>query len=120
VFEGELYIEISSHFATEKVLIDGTNGFILSLQESPFFENYELDLKESILGDGSSSLCRKCTNRQTREEFAVKIVSRKIDCTEEINLLRTCQGHPNIVSLHEVYYDEVSLYSLGFTLNGEI
>jgi hypothetical protein len=117
VFEGKLYINISTHFATENVLIGGTNGFILSLQKSPFFENYELDLKEGILGDGSFSVCRKCTNRQTGQEFAVKIVTRKIDCTREINLLRACQGHPNIVSLHDVYYDEVSMYSLGITLN---
>jgi ribosomal protein S6 kinase alpha-5 len=96
-------------FATEKVLIDKTSEFISSLQESRFFENYELDLREKILGDGSFSVCRKCTNRQTGKEFAVKIVSRKIDCMQEIKLLQTCQGHPNIVSLHEVYYDEVSV-----------
>jgi ribosomal protein S6 kinase alpha-5 len=86
-----------------------TYEFMPSLQKSRFFENYELDLKEKILGDGSSSVCRKCTNRQTRKEFAVKIVNRKIDCMQEIRLLRICQGHPNIVSLHEVYYDEVSV-----------
>jgi len=83
------------------------------LQDSPFFQSYELNLKEGILGDGSFSVCRKCTNRQTGQEFAVKIVSRKIDCTREINLLRACQGHPNIVNLHEVYHDEVSVYRLG-------
>jgi ribosomal protein S6 kinase alpha-5 len=109
------------HFVSCQVpligLIGGTDLFIPSLQKSPFFENYELDLKEGILGDGSFSVCRKCTNRQTGQEFAVKIVTRKIDCTREINLLRACQGHPNIVSLHEVYYDEVSVYSLGITLN---
>jgi ribosomal protein S6 kinase alpha-5 len=89
-------------------LIDGTNEFIPSLQESLFFENYELDLK-GILGDGSTSVCRKCTNRQTGKEFAVKIVTDKIDCMQEIRLLLICQGHPNIVTLHEVYYDEVSV-----------
>jgi ribosomal protein S6 kinase alpha-5 len=91
------------------MLIGGSDEFIPSLQESRFFENYELDLKGKILGDGSFSVCHKCTNRHTRREFAVKVVSRKIDCTQEVNLLRTCQGHPNIVSLHEVYYDEVSV-----------
>jgi ribosomal protein S6 kinase alpha-5 len=98
------------------VLIDGTNEFISFLQESRFFEDYELDIKEKILGDGGFSVCHKCTNRWTGDKFAVKVVSRKIDCTQEINLLQMCQGHPNIVSLHEVYYDEVSVYSLGITL----
>ena len=91
--------------------------FVISLQDSPFFQNYDLNLKEGILGDGSFSVCRKCTNRQTGGEFAVKIVSRKIDCTREINLLRACQGHHNIVNLHEVYYDEVSLHRLPFEFN---
>jgi len=90
---------------------------VISLQDSPFFQNYDLNLKEGILGDGSFSVCRKCTNRQTGEEFAVKIVSRKIDCTREINLLRACQGHHNIVNLREVYYDEVSLNRLPFAFN---
>lgn len=90
---------------------------LLFLQDSPFFQNYELNLKEGILGDGSFSVCRKCINRQTGQEFAVKIVSRKIDCTNEINLLRACQGHPNIVKLHEVYHDEVSLSNMEVALS---
>ncbi len=36
------------------------------------------------------------------QEFAVKIVSRRVDCTREIQLLRACQGHPNIVKLVDV------------------
>ncbi|PNF43832.1 Ribosomal protein S6 kinase alpha-5 [Cryptotermes secundus] len=77
---------------------------------SLFFENYELDLKDGMLGGGGFSVCHKCTNRQTGKEFAVKIMTHKIDCTQEINLLHMCQGHPNIVSLHEVYYDEAHTY----------
>lgn len=66
-----------------------------------------MDLREPLLGDGSFSICRRCVHKTTEQEFAVKIVSRRIDCTREINLLRACQGHPNIVRLHEVFYDEV-------------
>ena len=32
-----------------------------------------------------------------------------MDAQNEIELLRLCQGHANIVKLHEVYSDEVSL-----------
>ena len=39
---------------------------------------------------------------QTGVERAVKIVSRRIDCSREVELLRRCQGHPNIVKLVEV------------------
>lgn len=78
-------------------------------QDSPFFQQYEIDLREGILGDGTYSVCRKCRHRETGQEFAVKIVSRKTDCTREINLLRACQGHSNIVKLYHVFVDEVSL-----------
>lgn len=63
---GDLYREISLPFSTEKVfIVNGTNEFILSFKEFPFFENSELDLKGSILGDGSFSVCYKCTNWET-------------------------------------------------------
>lgn len=77
-------------------------------QNSLFFQNYDINLeRDGLLGDGSFSICRKCVEKSTGQQYAVKIVSRKIDCTQEINLLRACQGHPNIVNLHNVYYDEV-------------
>lgn len=41
-------------------------------------------------------------HRSTGQEYAVKIVSRRVDCTNEIQLLRLCQGHPNIVQLVDV------------------
>ena len=43
----------------------------------------------------------------TKLSYAVKIVSRKTDCNREVNLLRLCQGHPNIVTMHDVFHDEV-------------
>jgi len=53
-----------------------------------------------------------CVHRQSGQQYAVKIVTRRLDCSREISLLRACQGHPNIVNLHEVYYDEVSTIKL--------
>ena len=46
----------------------------------------------------------------TKLSYAVKIVSRKTDCNREVNLLRLCQGHPNIVTMHDVFHDEVCVY----------
>uniref|UniRef100_A0ABM0GV30 Calcium/calmodulin-dependent protein kinase type II subunit beta-like n=1 Tax=Saccoglossus kowalevskii TaxID=10224 RepID=A0ABM0GV30_SACKO len=51
-----------------------------------------------------------CTHRKTGSEYAVKIVSRRIDCTREIHCLRQCQGHPNIISLYDVFHDELHHY----------
>lgn len=87
-------------------------------QESAFFRSYEINLRDGILGDGSFSVCRKCVHRQTDQQYAVKIVTRRLDCTREINLLRACQGHPNIVNLHEVYYDEAHTYLVLELLGG--
>jgi len=54
----------------------------------------------------------RCRNRRTQEEFAVKIVSlrQEVDTQNEIELLRLCQGHANIVKLHEVFTDEVRFF----------
>ncbi|ESO87773.1 hypothetical protein LOTGIDRAFT_166364 [Lottia gigantea] len=87
-------------------------------KNSPFFKQYELDLKGEALGDGSFSICRKCQNIKTKQKYAVKIVSRRIDCQQEIQLLRLCQGHPNIVTLVEIFYDEVHTYIVTELLRG--
>ncbi|KAE8744340.1 hypothetical protein FOCC_FOCC009063 [Frankliniella occidentalis] len=88
------------------------------IKESPFFKKYEIDLHEGILGDGTYSVCRKCRHIESGQEYAVKIVSRKTDCTREINLLRACQGHSNIVNLREVFYDEAHTYLVLELLRG--
>jgi len=80
-------------------------------QKSPqenFFHLFELDLNGEPLGDGSFSICRRCTRISTQEDFAVKIVSRKWQsCLQnELKTLSLCQGHPNIVQLIGVYHDQ--------------
>lgn len=56
-----------------------------------------------------NDLCfvRKCIHKVTKVEYAVKIISRRIDTSREIQLLKACQGHPNVVQLIDVYEDEV-------------
>ncbi|KAI4472089.1 ribosomal protein s6 kinase [Holotrichia oblita] len=88
------------------------------VNNSPFFQSYDIDLNEQILGDGSFSVCRRCVHKHTGKEYAVKIVSRKTDCTQEINLLRACQGHPNIVNLHDVIIDDIHTYLVLELLKG--
>ncbi|CAF1659031.1 unnamed protein product, partial [Adineta ricciae] len=90
------------------------------IKTSPFFRNYELIDREGFLGEGSYSICRRCRSRRTQEEFAVKIVSlrQEVDAQNEIELLRLCQGHPNIVRLHEVYSDELHTYIIMELLTG--
>lgn len=87
-------------------------------KNSSFFQNYNLLLKEGFLGDGSFSVCRKCINKNSKVEYAVKIISRRIDSSREIQLLKVCQGHPNIVQLIEVYEDEAHTYIVLELLKG--
>ncbi|KAK2190843.1 hypothetical protein NP493_66g02001 [Ridgeia piscesae] len=87
-------------------------------KNSPFFLNYEMSLKQGTLGDGTYSVCRKCRHKQTGKEYAVKIVSRRIDCSREIHMLRLCQGHPNIVTLQKVCHDELHTYIVMDLLRG--
>lgn len=107
--------------------------------------NYEMDLRENVLGEGSFSICRQCTHKKTGQKYAVKIVSKRYQlCSllteiflciyssvklyrlifvevifsllfcrmeaqtqKEIAALKLCDGHPNIVKLHEIYHDQV-------------
>lgn len=87
-------------------------------EESTFFKNYELDPRKDALGDGSFSVCRRCRHRRSQKEFAVKIVSRRVDCGREANLLKTCQGHPNVVKLIEVHQDRAHTYLVMELLEG--
>ena len=50
---------------------------------------------------------RLCTEKATGQRYAVKIVSQRHRPTREVSILQLCQGHPNVVHLHEVLSDEV-------------
>ncbi|XP_048263999.1 ribosomal protein S6 kinase alpha-5 isoform X3 [Bombus terrestris] len=102
--------------STESEIPSASNA--LRLEESPFLQAYELNPLEEALGDGSYSVCHKCRHKKTLEEYAVKIVSRRLDCAGEVNLLRTCQGHPNIVELIDVHEDKTHMYLVMELLSG--
>jgi len=129
IFKGYSYIAPSIVF-TENVISEdlfapstdkkptASNLLGAKFKNSPFFQNYHMDLREPVLGDGSFSVCRRCVHKSTGQEFAVKIVSRRVDCSREINLLRACQGHPNVVHLQEIFYDEAHTYIVMELLRG--
>ena len=62
---------------------------------------------------------RKCRNRKTGEQFAVKILSRhKFDATNEVKNLSKCQGHDAIVKLYDVLQDDLHTYIIMELLTG--
>lgn len=125
IFKGYSYVAPSVIFSKNvisdellKPMMRKDDTKLIEIEGSPFFEIYTMDPSEEILGDGSFSICRRCVHKNTGKEYAVKIVSRKIDCTQEINLLRACQGHPNVVTLHDVVIDERFTYLVLELLKG--
>ncbi|KAK4030359.1 ribosomal protein S6 kinase alpha-5 isoform X1 [Daphnia magna] len=129
IFKGYSYIAPSILF-TDNIIsedlfaISADNKPTLSniigarFKNSTFFLHYHMDLREQMLGDGSFSICRRCVHKASGQEMAVKIVSRRLDCSQEISLLRSCQGHPNVVRLHDVFYDEAHTYIVMELLKG--
>ncbi|XP_076833623.1 ribosomal protein S6 kinase alpha-5 isoform X1 [Brachyhypopomus gauderio] len=90
------------------------------MKDSPFYVNYEMDLKEVALGEGSFSICRQCTHKKSEQKYAVKIVSKRMEAQtqKEIAALKLCDGHPNIVKLHEIYHDQLHTYLVLELLRG--
>uniref|UniRef100_L7M026 non-specific serine/threonine protein kinase n=1 Tax=Rhipicephalus pulchellus TaxID=72859 RepID=L7M026_RHIPC len=129
VFKGYSYVAPSVLF-NENILTDdlldcptenrpNINQLLAAkFKNSAFFQNYDLVGKEGMLGDGSFSVCRKCINKKTGVARAVKIVSRRIDTTQEVQLLKMCQGHNNIVQFVESFQDEAHTYIVLELLTG--
>ncbi|XP_063853635.1 LOW QUALITY PROTEIN: ribosomal protein S6 kinase alpha-5-like [Scylla paramamosain] len=134
LFRGYSYVAPSILF-TDNVISDSSSLFKMSpdrrpsttnlllacsFKDSPFFQKYELNLRDNVLGDGSFSVCRECVQKSSgQQHFPVEIVSRRLDCQQEINLLWACQGHSNIVNnIHEVFHDEAHTYIVMQLLGG--
>ncbi|XP_067108392.1 ribosomal protein S6 kinase alpha-3 isoform X1 [Osmerus mordax] len=83
---------------------------------SQFSDTYEI--KEDI-GIGSYSVCKRCVQKSTGTEFAVKIISKvKRDPAEEVEILLRYGQHPNVITLKDVYDDGRSVYLVTELLKG--
>lgn len=87
------------------------------MKNSHFWAKYEL-VDTKPIGDGTYSICMKCRNRFTDELVAVKIVKASHDVTKEVEMLKACQGHPNIVRFLEVLRDETYTFIVLELLEG--
>lgn len=72
---------------------------------------------ESI-GDGTYSICCRCRRTGTTDEYAVKILRSDQNVDAEIEALKICSGHRNIVQFVEVIRDEKYVYIVTELLRG--
>ncbi|KAL5463905.1 hypothetical protein EMCRGX_G032854 [Ephydatia muelleri] len=118
LFRGYSFISPSVLFS-DNIFTDKALGGITEhevLKNSPFLQHYTLT--DKVLGRGSFSTVKLCIEKRTGTKYAVKIVSKRCNSTREVSILKLCQGHPNIVHLHEVYNDELHVFIVMECLEG--
>jgi len=85
-----------------------------------FLDSYKLGER---LGQGSAGLVRSCTNINTGQQFAVKIISKRAGAgcrgkvLKEIEIYHLCRGCPQVIQLAE-YYEEEDAFFLVFERMG--
>lgn len=98
--------------------------------DSSFYHAYE---PKEVLGRGLASVVRKCVERASKKEYAVKIVDVSTErqsekeakrlneeTLSEIKLLKMLAGHPSIITLHAFYPTPTFLFSIFEVAQGEL
>ncbi|CAH8442343.1 unnamed protein product [Heterobilharzia americana] len=100
------------------ILCSETDGVVadLRLAES-FYSRYEV---RDILGSGASSTVRRCIEKDSKTEFAVKILDLnsgvdtpdviRSECMREVAILRRVVDHPNIIKIHDVFEGDAYIF----------
>ncbi|EGD82179.1 AGC/RSK/RSK protein kinase [Salpingoeca rosetta] len=87
------------------------------VKRTPIILEYEI--KEDILGAGTFSVCKRGVHKATGKEFAIKIIDKlKRNPEDEIDILFRYGGHPNILTLYEVFDEGNSCYLVTELLRG--
>jgi len=85
-----------------------------------FYAKYE---PKEILGKGVSSTVRRCVEKATGKDFAVKIIDLtgekdneyqmdeiRQQTRKEMNILRMCAEHPHIIELHDTFESSTFIF----------
>ncbi|TRY69908.1 hypothetical protein DNTS_015364 [Danionella cerebrum] len=118
LFRGFSFVAISSDEDSQPLQSNTVNTIVQQLHRniSQFNDSYEV--KEDI-GVGSYSICKRCIQKSTGIDYAVKIISKaKRDPTDEVEILLRYGQHPNIITLKDVYDDGRSVYLVTELLKG--
>jgi len=88
-----------------------------------FYLKYEL---KEVLGRGVSSVVRRCVEKATGFEYAVKIVeysdeALKVSTLREIEIMKQIGGHLNIIEIHDTFHSESFMFIvMELCPNGEL
>lgn len=88
-----------------------------------FYSKYEL---KDVLGKGISSVVRKCVEKASGSEYAVKIVEYsgpdiKESTLREIEIMKLIGGHPNIIEIHDTFESDSFVFIvMELCPNGEL
>jgi phosphorylase kinase gamma subunit len=88
-----------------------------------FYSKYE---PKDVLGKGISSVVRKCVEKSTGKEYAVKIVEYsgpelQESTQREIEIMRMIGGHSNIIDIHETFESDSFVFIvMELCPNGEL
>ncbi|XP_067290482.1 ribosomal protein S6 kinase alpha-3 isoform X1 [Pseudorasbora parva] len=117
LFRGFSFVAISSEEESQP-LQNSMTTIVQQLHRNVSQFNDAYEVKEDI-GVGSYSICRRCIQKSTGMEYAVKIINKaKRDPTEEVEILLRYGQHPNIITLKDVYDDGRSVYLVTELLKG--
>lgn len=90
---------------------------------SEFYSKYE---PKDVLGKGLSSIVRKCIEKSTGREYAVKIVEfsdyeLKDSIKREIEIMKLVGGHPNIIDIYDTFESDTFMFIvMELCPNGEL
>jgi serine/threonine protein kinase len=103
--------------------VDNENTSILVGAKKNIQSKY--NLKKEVIGKGSWGIVRKCQDRQTKQWFACKTISKtQVPCDEtvileqEVTNLERAKGHLHLVELVDVFEDHKDIHIVTELLTG--
>ncbi|KAI7792565.1 putative ribosomal protein S6 kinase alpha-3-like [Triplophysa rosa] len=118
LFRGFSFVAISSEEESQPLQSNSMTSIVQQLHRNVNQFNDAYEVREDI-GVGSYSVCKRCIQKSTGMEYAVKIINKaKRDPTEEVEILLRYGQHPNIITLKDVYDDGRSVYLVTELLMG--
>ncbi|XP_051969716.1 ribosomal protein S6 kinase alpha-3 isoform X2 [Xyrauchen texanus] len=118
LFRGFSFVAITSEEESQPIQGNSMSSIVQQLHRNVSQFNDAYEVKEDI-GVGSYSICKRCIQKSTCMEYAVKVINKaKRDPTEEVEILLRYGQHPNIITLKDVYDDGRSVYLVTELLKG--